>query len=85
MKRKKIIEKILVNHFKKWTIKVEDMSSLHRGHNDFDGNGETHFTIQLQPNIKHSFNRISIHRKINKLLKKQFSNGLHALEIKIKN
>ena len=50
MKRKKIIENILINHFKKWTIKVEDISSLHRGHNDFDGNSETHFTIQLQPN-----------------------------------
>ena len=47
MKRKKIIENILVNHFKKWTITVKDISSLHRGHNDFDGNGETHFTIQL--------------------------------------
>ena len=85
MKRKKIIENILVNHFKKWTIKVEDISSLHIGHNDFDGNGETHFTIQLKQNSKHSFNRMTIHRKINKLLEKQFSNGLHALEIKIKN
>ena len=30
-------------------------------------------------------NRLNIHRKVNELLKEEFINGMHALEIKILN
>ena len=40
---------------------------------------------RLQPNTKNSFNRISIHRKINRLLEEEFNLGLHALEINVIN
>ena len=85
MKRKKRIEKILSDNFKLWMIKVIDISYQHKGHNHFTGNDETHFSIILHLNIKDNFKRINIHRKINYLLKDEFSSGLHALEIKIKN
>ena len=85
MKRKNRIKKILSNHFKSWSIEVIDISYQHKGHNNFTGNNETHFSIQLYINKNEDSNRIDIHRKINYLLKDELSSGLHALEIKIKN
>lgn len=85
MERKKRIEKILLDNFKSWLIEVKDVSLLHKGHNDFSGKNETHFSIKLYPKIESSIQKIEIHKKINLLLKDEFSSGLHALEIKIKN
>tara|TARA_Y100000590_G_C15305074_1_gene857889 strand:- start:315 stop:572 length:258 start_codon:yes stop_codon:yes gene_type:complete len=85
MKRKKRIEKILSNTFKTWIIKVIDISYQHKGHNQFSGNEESHFSIILYPKVNKNFNRIDIHRKINFLLKNELLSGLHAIEIKIKN
>ena len=85
MKRKKRIEKILSNSFKSWSFEVVDISYQHKGHNHFTGNNETHFSIILYPNVENNIKRIDIHRKVNALLKDEFSSGLHALEIKIKN
>ena len=84
MKRKKRIENILLNSFSFLSFKVEDLSILHRGHNNFNGKDESHFKVTLQLKKIEKLNRLSIHRKINKLLKKEFSSGLHALEIKFK-
>ena len=82
MKRKKRIENILLNNFNFLSIKVEDISMLHQGHNNFNGKNETHIKITLQSKNFEALNKLSIHQKINKLLKKEFLNGLHALEIK---
>ena len=85
MKRKKRIELILSKKFSGWTIEVKDISMLHKGHNNFDGSQETHFSIILNSNNKNKESKLIIHRKINELLKDEFSLGLHALEIKIIN
>ena len=82
MKRKKRIENILHNSFSFLSYRVEDISILHRGHNNFNGRDESHFKVTLQLKKIEKLNRLSIHRKINKLLKEEFSSGLHALEIK---
>ena len=84
MKRKKRITKILHHNFSNWSIEVKDQSFLHRGHNNFSGKDETHFIVTLQSEKIKNFNRLLIHKKINKLLRDEFLNGLHALEIKIK-
>ena len=52
------------------TIIVKDNSYLHKGHNNFDGNNETHILVQLKKNSKLELNRLKIHRKINSLLMK---------------
>ena len=85
MKRKKRIKKILSDNYKSCIIEVIDISQHHKGHNHFTGNNETHFSIILTLNENYNFKRINIHRKINYLLKEEFSSGLHALEIKLKN
>ncbi len=84
MKRKKRIENILLKNFSLVSIKVEDISILHRGHNNFNGKDETHFKITLHSKKIENLSRLLIHRKINELLKEEFSSGLHALEIKFK-
>ena len=83
MKRKQRIESILLNFFNEWRVEVIDNSEEHRGHNNFDGNQESHFKLILTNNKKIKPNILSIHRKINSLLEKEFVTGLHALEIKI--
>jgi len=85
MNRKKRINLILSKNFSQWYFEVKDISILHKGHNNFDGVDETHFSIILQSNNKNKESKLSIHRKINKLLENEFDSGLHALEIKIIN
>ena len=81
----KKIESILKKNFVGWKTEVNDISILHKGHNNYDGKNETHFSIILNTNHKNKESKLSIHRKINELLKNEFSSGLHALEIKIIN
>ena len=83
MNRKKKIESLLKKNFLGWKAVVNDISIFHKGHNNFDGNNETHFSIILNTNNKNKESKLSIHRKINELLKDEFNLGLHALEIKI--
>ena len=85
MNRKKKIESILKKNFLGWKAVVNDISILHKGHNNYDCNNETHFSIILNTNNKNKESKLSIHRKINELLKDEFNLGLHALEIKIIN
>ena len=85
MNRKKRIESLLLKNFINWKFTVIDNSAQHSGHNNFDGTQETHFCIVIKKPFSSNENRILIHRKIYKLLKDDFQNGLHALEIKIAN
>ena len=83
MNRTKRIETILGKYFNNTNISVIDNSSLHKGHNNFDGNGETHILVQFNKSSELNLSRLEIHRKINSLLKEEFESGLHSLEIKI--
>lgn len=83
MKRRQRIEKLLLSEFKHYSIEVIDNSHLHIGHNDFNGNEETHIKIILKSNINIKINRLEIHKKINELLQNEFLEGLHSIEIKI--
>ena len=85
MNRKKRIINILSNSFLDLEISVKDSSNEHIGHNNFDGSQESHFQIMIKYKEKVSMSRLEIHRKINFLLKDEFNNGLHALEIRLTN
>ena len=85
MNRKKRINDKLKKNLKDFQIFIEDNSHLHKGHNNFDGKEETHILINLFPQKKIKYNRLEIHRLVNKILIEEFSNGLHSLEIKIIN
>ena len=83
MNRTKRIQNILEKYFNETIIFVKDNSNLHKGHNNFDGIGETHIFVQINKNSKLKLSRLEIHRKINFLLREEFESGLHSLEIKI--
>jgi len=83
MNRTKRIKNILEKYFNDHNIIVLDNSYLHKGHNNFDGNNQTHILVQIKKNSKIELNRLEIHRKINSLLSEEFDSGLHSLEIKI--
>ena len=83
MNRTKRIQNILEKYFNETTTFVKDNSNLHKGHNNFDGKGETHIFVQINKNSKLKLSRLEIHRKINLLLREEFESGLHSLEIKI--
>jgi len=83
MNRKKRIQSILLSNFKDCKVRIIDNSIEHNGHNNFNGQQESHFQIILSKNPSDKKSTLFIHRKINYLLKHEFLNGLHALEIKI--
>jgi len=83
MNRKQRIDKILSNKFNNFLLEIIDNSNLHKGHNNFTGNDETHIKIILTKKNEIPTNRLNIHRLINNLLEEEFRSGLHSLEIKI--
>ena len=83
MNRKQRINEILKKKIDNYSLEIIDNSNLHKGHNGFSGNNETHIKIILTKKDKTPSNRLNIHRLINSLLEKEFLNGLHSLEIKI--
>ena len=83
MNRKQRIYKIVSNKFNDFLLEVVDNSNLHKGHNNFTGQDETHIKIILKKKNNISINRVNIHRTINDLLEEEFKSGLHSLEIKI--
>ena len=83
MNRKQRIDKILSKKFNDFLLEIIDNSNLHKGHNNFSGNDETHIKIILTKKNKIHINRLNVHRIINNLLDEEFKSGLHSLEIKI--
>ena len=85
MNRKKRISYKLKKNLKNFEFFIEDKSYLHKGHNNFDGENETHILLKIKPTKNIKFDRLKIHRLVNKTLEDEFINGLHSLEIKIIN
>ena len=83
MNRTKRIETILNKYFEDFNLIVIDNSSSHKGHNNFNGLGETHIIVEFEKNILFKLDRFEVHKKTNFLLKEEFKMGLHSLQIKI--
>ena len=83
MNRTKRIKDLIEKNFNEFSILVTDDSLAHKGHNNFDGNEETHIIIELKKKFNLDIKRLEIHKKINTLLSKEFKIGFHALRIKI--
>jgi BolA protein len=78
-----LIEKKLQDCFNPIFLEVVDNSIFHKGHAENLGGEETHFSIKIASEELSKMKKIDSHRKINQLLKEEFNNGVHALEIKI--
>ena len=64
-------------------IKLIDNSSLHIKHKSFDKN-KFHIKIIIKSEKLKSISKIEAHKKILSILKDEFKNRIHALEIEIK-
>ena len=83
MNRMQRINKLLVKNLSEFFIEIKDNSYLHSGHHNFNGLDQTHLLIFLKSKNITNVKRLEVHRKINNLLKDEFDNGLHSIEIKI--
>ena len=83
--RKKRIETILKKNFSPTILLVRDDSKKHEGHSEVSVNvKETHFFVKMVLN-NCALTKVDLHRKVYKLLDKEFSCGLHALELDLKS
>ncbi len=82
--RKERIENVLNKSFAPQTLVVRDDSKHHQGHMQVDaGSEETHFYVKMTLDFPKGDTKITLHRKVYKLLEKEFAGGLHALELKL--
>ncbi len=80
---KKRIEEKLREKLQPSFLEVKNNSNQHRGHLGDDGSGETHFAIVIAAEELQKLSKVAAHRKINEIIKNEFVEGLHALEIKL--
>ena len=85
MNRKQRIQTILNKELTECSVELVDDSINHKGHFGLSGNSESHLIINLKDLSNSNISKICLHRKINSLIKQEFSKGLHALQIKINN
>ena len=85
MNRIERIKKILEYNFKPESLTLYDNSFKHAGHNNFDGSGMTHLKLMIKSKKFKDKKLLESHNMVNNVLKKEFENGLHSLEIKIIN
>ncbi len=62
-------------------MELVNESHKHAGHAGDDGSGQTHFKLMVVSPDFHGCNRIQRQRMIYDLLKEEFSDGLHALNL----
>lgn len=64
-------------------LKIINDSDIHKSHQSSPSTGESHFTVEIMADSLKEKKLLEQHKIINSLLKEEFSNGLHALSIKI--
>ena len=82
--RKKRIETILKKNFSPSVLFVRDDSKKHEGHSQVSSFAkETHFFVKMVLDDC-TITKLDLHRKVYNLLDREFSCGLHALELDLK-
>jgi len=85
MKMEEIIKKKLTENLNLKFLEIKNNSHLHKGHAGDNGTMETHFAVIIESEELKGLSRVKAHQKVNKILKEEFTKGLHALEIKVIN
>ena len=65
-------------------LNLVNESGLHQGHAGDNGTGQTHFKLEIEAESFKGKSRVEAQRMVYAVLKDEFSNGLHALSLKIK-
>ncbi len=64
-------------------VEVENVSHLHQGHAGSPNTGESHFNLKIVGGPLADLSRVAAHRKVMTLFKPLFSEGLHAVSLKV--
>ena len=73
----------LSEEFKPFFLSVRDNSHLHAGHKGVDSNENTHFEVCIVSDAFAGQSLVNRHRMVNKSCASFFSNGMHALNLKL--
>jgi len=79
------IERKLLSALAPSRLRVVDESSLHAGHHGHRPGQETHFKVEVVSEHFAGLSRLARHRRVNELLSKELSEGVHALSIDAKS
>ena len=67
-------------------LEIRDDSALHKNHGNVkEEDTETHFYIKIKSSYFNNKSKLSMHKIVYDILKEEFSNGLHALELDLKD
>lgn len=80
---KNSIKNKLIKNFEPSFLDVKNNSHLHAGHAGDNGSGESHFSIIIESDKLKGLSAVNSHREVTTVLKDEFAQGLHALEIKV--
>lgn len=83
MQISKEIQRIIEEKFAPEHFELINESDYHKGHAGHDGSGQSHFKLIVVSPVFAEHNRVQRHRVVNDSLKALFSQGLHALTLKL--
>ena len=63
--------------------RLQNESGKHHGHAGDDGSGQTHFRLEISSSRFADMTKITAQREVYNLLSQEFSDGLHALSLKL--
>ena len=77
------IEKKIKNNIQLEEIKIIDNTDAHRSHKSFQ-KGKLHLILEIKSNYLNKLKRLEAERILMKIIKDEFQEKLHALEIRLK-
>ena len=77
------IEEKIKNKIKLEKIKIIDNTEAHKKHKTFQ-KGKLHLILEIESNYLNKLNRVEAERLLMQIVKEEFINNIHALEIRLK-
>ena len=77
------IKKKIKNKIELEEIEIIDNSDAHKGHKSFQ-KGKLHLILEIKSNYLNKLKRLEAERILMKIIKDEFQEKLHALEIRLK-
>ncbi len=80
------IKSKIIDRLNPEVLEIRDDSALHKNHGNVkEEDTETHFYIKIKSSYFNNKSKLSMHKIVYDILKDEFSKGLHALELDLKD
>ena len=85
-RRYSTIKKKLTERLSPEVLEIRDDSNMHKNHGNIkEEDTETHFYIKIKSSVFNNKSKLSMHKLVYDILKEEFTKGLHALELDLKD